>query len=205
MGNSRIRRMCMDGMLVGIFVVLAKLTIKAGPIHIAFSGLTVVFATCYFGMADGLIVALLGETIIQLTSSYGIGPTTPLWLWSPSFRALILGLFDLPFRKKGDHIDLHLVFYGIASLIAGLFVTLVNAGVEFLDAWIIGYSFAVTLPILGLRIVSSIVSCAAVAILSIPLLRTIRSTQGDPLKMASRQKALEKDLDGDAHEDGRGE
>ena len=205
MGNSRIRRMCMDGMLVGIFVVLAKLTIKAGPIHIAFSGLTVVFATCYFGMADGLIVALLGETVIQLTSSYGIGPTTPLWLWSPSFRALILGLFDLPFRKKGDHIDLHIVFYGIASLIAGLFVTLVNAGVEFLDAWIIGYSFAVTLPILGLRIVSSIVSCAAVAILSIPLLRTIRSTQGDPLKMASRQKALEKDLDGDAHEDGRGE
>ena len=205
MGNSRIRRMCMDGMLVGIFVVLAKLTIKAGPIHIAFSGLTVVFATCYFGMADGLIVALLGETIIQLTSSYGIGPTTPLWLWSPSFRALILGLFDLPFRKKGDHIDTHLVFYGIASLIAGLFVTLVNAGVEFLDAWIIGYSFTVTLPILGLRIVSSIVSCAAVAILSIPLLRTIRSTQGDPLKMASRQKALEKDLDGDAHEDGRGE
>ena len=205
MGNSRIRRMCMDGMLVGIFVVLAKLTIKAGPIHIAFSGLTVVFATCYFGMADGLIVALLGETIIQLTSSYGIGPTTPLWLWSPSFRALILGLFDLPFRKKGDHIDLHIVFYGIASLIAGLFVTLLNAGVEFLDAWIIGYSFAVTLPILGLRIVSSIVSCAAVAILSIPLLRTIRSTQGDPLKMASRQKALEKDLDGDAHEDGRGE
>lgn len=205
MGNSRIRRMCMDGMLVGIFVVLAKLTIKAGPIHIAFSGLTVVFATCYFGMADGLIVALLGETIIQLTSSYGIGPTTPLWLWSPSFRALILGLFDLPFRKKGDHIDTHLVFYGIASLIAGLFVTLVNAGVEFLDAWIIGYSFAVTLPILGLRIVSSIVSCAAVAILSIPLLRTIRSTQGDPLKMVSRQKALEKDLDGDAHEDGRGE
>ena len=205
MGNSRIRRMCMDGMLVGIFVVLAKLTIKAGPIHIAFSGLTVVFATCYFGMADGLIVALLGETIIQLTSSYGIGPTTPLWLWSPSFRALILGLFDLPFRKKGDHIDTHLVFYGIASLISGLFVTLVNAGVEFLDAWIIGYSFAVTLPILGLRIVSSIVSCAAVAILSIPLLRTIRSTQGDPLKMASRQKALEKDLDGDAHEDGRGE
>ena len=197
--------MCMDGMLVGIFVVLAKLTIKAGPIHIAFSGLTVVFATCYFGMADGLIVALLGETVIQLTSSYGIGPTTPLWLWSPSFRALILGLFDLPFRKKGDHIDTHLVFYGIASLIAGLFVTLVNAGVEFLDAWIIGYSFAVTLPILGLRIVSSIVSCAAVAILSIPLLRTIRSTQGDPLKMASRQKALEKDLDGDAHEDGRGE
>ena len=205
MGNSRIRRMCMDGMLVGIFVVLAKLTIKAGPIHIAFSGLTVVFATCYFGMADGLIVALLGETIIQLTSSYGIGPTTPLWLWSPSFRALILGLFDLPFRKKGDHIDLHIVFYGIASLIAGLLVTLVNAGVEFLDAWIIGYSFAVTLPILGLRIVSSIVSCAAVAILSIPLLRAIRSTQGDPLKMASRQKALEKDLDGDAHEDGRGE
>ena len=205
MGNSRIRRMCMDGMLVGIFVVLAKLTIKAGPIHIAFSGLTVVFATCYFGMADGLIVALLGETIIQLTSSYGIGPTTPLWLWSPSFRALILGLFDLPFRKKGDHIDTHLVFYGIASVIAGLFVTLVNAGVEFLDAWIIGYSFAVTLPILGLRIVSSIVSCAAVEILSIPLLRTIRSTQGDPLKMASRQKALEKDLDGDAHEDGRGE
>ena len=205
MGNSRIRRMCMDGMLVGIFVVLAKLTIKAGPIHIAFSGLTVVFATCYFGMADGLIVALLGETIIQLTSSYGIGPTTPLWLWSPSFRALILGLFDLPFRKKGDHIDLHLVFYAIASVIAGLFVTLVNAGVEFLDAWIIGYSFAVTLPILGLRIVSSIVSCAAVAILSIPLLRTIRSTQGDPLKMASRQNALEKDLDGDAHEDERGE
>ena len=143
MGNSRIRRMCMDGMLVGIFVVLAKLTIKAGPIHIAFSGLTVVFATCYFGMADGLIVALLGETIIQLTSSYGIGPTTPLWLWSPSFRALILGLFDLPFRKKGDHIDLHIVFYAIASVIAGLFVTLVNAPAQ--HRWQ-SFTFAVTYP-----------------------------------------------------------
>lgn len=206
MGNSKIRRMCMDGMLVGIFVVLAKLTIPAGPVRIAFSGLATVFATCYFGLADGLIVALLGETIIQLTSSYGIGPTTPLWLWSPSFRALVLGLIDLPFRRKGKHLDEHYVYYGLASILAGLMVTLANAGTEYLDALIIGYPFAVTLPILGMRVVSSLASCAAVAVLSLPLIRAIRKSQGDPLLRAFASKnALKQYLDGDAKEDERGD
>jgi uncharacterized membrane protein len=100
MGNSKIRRITMDAMMIAIFVVLAKFTIKAGPIHIAFSGLSVVFASIYFGLPDGLIVALLGETVIQLTSSYGITPTTPLWILPPAFRALSAGLFALPFRKK---------------------------------------------------------------------------------------------------------
>lgn len=195
--------MCMDGMLIGIFVVLAKLTIKAGPIRIAFSGLATVFATCYFGLGDGLIVAILGETIIQLTSSYGIGPTTPLWLWSPSFRALALGLIDLPFRKKGKHLDENILFYSLASILAGAIVTLANAGTEWLDALIIGYDPAVTWAILGVRMVSSVVSCALVAFLSIPLIRAIRKSQGDPLlqKLALAQKSFEKDLQTDGKED----
>ena len=174
MGNSKVRRMCIDGMLVGIFFVLAKLTIKAEPIHIAFSGLAVIFATCYFGLGDGLIVALLGEFLIQMTSSYGIGPTTPLWVLPAAFRALIGGLFALPFRKKGENLDQHYVWYFIANLLAALFVTAANAGVQTLDALILGYSWAATIPLLAMRALSGLVSATVISIINIPLLRAIR-------------------------------
>ena len=179
MGNAKIRRMCIDGMLVAVFIVLAKFTIKVPPLHISFAGLAVVFATCYFGLKDGLIVAFLGEVVIQMTSSYGIGPTTPLWFWSPCFRALVIGLFDIIYRKKGDHIDSHPLVFGIASALAALVVTLVNAGVEVLDGLIIGYDPKVTLVLVGTRILSSFVTSIAITVLAIPLLRAIRKAHGE--------------------------
>ena len=179
MGNSKIRRMCIDGMLIAVFIVLAKFTIKVPPLHISFASIAVVFATCYFGLADGFIVAFLGEVVIQMTSSYGIGPTTPLWFWSPAFRAIVIGLFDLPFRKKQDHIDLHSVVFGLVSFLAAITVTLTNAGVEVLDGLIIGYDPKVTLILVFGRILSSLVTSLVITLLSMPLLRAIRKAHGE--------------------------
>ena len=179
MGNSKIRRMCIDGMLIAVFIVLAKFTIKVPPLHISFASIAVVFATCYFGLADGFIVAFLGEVVIQMTSSYGIGPTTPLWFWSPAFRAIVIGLFDLPFRKKQDHIDLHPVVFGLVSFLAAITVTLTNAGVEVLDGLIIGYDPKVTLILVFGRILSSLVTSLVITLLSMPLLRAIRKAHGE--------------------------
>ena len=180
MGNSKIRRITMDGMMIAIFVVLAKFTIKAGPIHIAFSGLSVVFASIYFGLPDGLIVALLGETIIQLTSSYGITPTTPLWILPPAFRALSCGLFALPFRRKGEPLEKHLVFYTLAILIGAILVTLANAGVEWIDGKVMGYNPKLTYILILTRAGVGLVSATLVGLLCYPLLRAVRKFEPAP-------------------------
>ncbi len=177
MGNSKIRRITMDAMMVAIFVVLAKFTIKAGPIHIAFSGLSVVFASIYFGLPDGLIVALLGETVIQLTSSYGITPTTPLWILPPAFRALSAGLFALPFRKKGEALEQHIIFYILANLIGAILVTLSNAGVEWIDGQVMGYNPKLTYILILTRAGVGLVSATLVGLLCYPLLRAVRKLE----------------------------
>ncbi|MCF0113313.1 MAG: hypothetical protein HUJ60_05000, partial [Bacilli bacterium] len=154
---------------------------------------------------DGLIVAALGEGLIQLTSSYGITPTTPLWIIPPVVRALILGAFVLPLKKKGEHLEKHLVLYSIAIALSTLVVTGLNAAVEWLDGIIMGYSTAYLAAVIGWRFLSSALAGAVMGSVAVPLLKAIRAVRPDEDKRYQEStenvEALKENLEADADKD----
>ena len=173
--DSLIRRMCADGMLVGLFVVLTLVNIKIGPmVRISFGSLPVVFSTLLFGPADGFIVAVLGEFICQ-TINYGFTLTTPLWVLVPGIRAIVIGLVSMLFKKKGIALERHPIPYFITLIFASLCVTCLNTLVSFLDALIFDYSFKIVWVTTLIRLGISLATAVAIGIVCVPLTKSIGS------------------------------
>ena len=174
--RDTIRRITGDGIMLAIYIVLATLTVKVTPnLQITFSGLAIIITCVVYGFADGLIVALLGSFVGQLTSTYGLTITTPIWMIPPVLRALVFGLSYELFLKKGIKLeDKRLLFFTFAIL-AGLVVTAANTGAIFLDAKIMEYPTSLALLEGIFRFVSSILSSIFIAFLSLPIIYALRN------------------------------
>lgn len=167
--------MCVDGMLVGLFVVLTLVNVKIGPmIRVSFGSLPVVFASLIFGPVDGLIIAVLGEFISQ-TINYGFSLTTPIWVFVPAVRALIIGGVSSLFKRKGELLERHLVIYFVTLVFASLAVTAANTGASFLDAYLYQYPFAFVWATNAIRAAISIVTSIVIGVVCIPLVKAIGS------------------------------
>ena len=173
--DSIIRRMCVDGMLVGLFVVLTLVNIKIGPmVRISFGSLPVVFASLLFGPLDGFVVACLGEFVGQIVN-YGFSLTTVLWVLVPGVRALIIGLVSWLFKRKGKALEKHLVWYFMTLIFASLVVTAANTGVSFLDAYLYDYPFTFVWLTNGIRALISLATAVVIGLICIPLVKSIGS------------------------------
>lgn len=177
MGNhdSIVRRLCADGMLTGLFVVLTLVNIKIGPmVRISFGSLPVVFASLLFGPLDGFAVACIGEFITQ-TINYGISLTTPLWVLIPGVRALIIGFVSSLFKRKGQALEKHKIAYFATLVFASLAVTVANTGVSFLDAFLYEYPFSFVWITNLIRAGISILTSVAIGLVCIPLIKAVGS------------------------------
>lgn len=173
--DSLIRRMCADGMLVGLFVVLTLVNVKIGPmVRISFGSLPVVFSALLFGPLDGFLVALLGEFICQAIN-YGFTLTTPLWVLVPGVRALVIGWVSAFFKKKGLALERHPVPYFATLVFASLCVTGLNTLVSFLDALIFDYSFKIVWITTLIRLGISLATAVMIGLVCIPLTKSIGS------------------------------
>ena len=95
-----IARICGDGMLLAIYIVLSTLTVRLTPnLQITFSGVAIIMAVVLYGLPDALLVALLGSFVAQLRSAYGLTITTPIWMIPPILRALVFGVVYELFLK----------------------------------------------------------------------------------------------------------
>ena len=87
-----ISRICGDGMLLAMYIVLSTLTVRLTPnLQIAFTGLTVIMAVVLYGLPDAILIAALGSFIGQARGAYGLSITTPLWMVPPILRAVVFG------------------------------------------------------------------------------------------------------------------
>jgi ECF transporter S component (folate family) len=173
--DSLIRRMCADGMLTGLFVVLTLVNIKLGPmVRISFGSLPVVFASLLLGPLDGFLVALLGEFICQ-TVNYGFSLTTPLWVLVPGIRALVIGFVSSLYKKKGKALERHPLPYFSTLIVAALMVTCFNTLVSFLDALIFDYSFSIVWITTLIRFGISLATAIVIGFICIPLTKSIGS------------------------------
>lgn len=174
MMKNTIKRICGDGMLLAIYIVLSTLTVKLTPnLQITFTGLAIVMAIVLYGWADGLLIALLGSFVSQLRSAYGLTITTPIWMTPPILRAVVFGLIYQIYLKKGVKLQDKKVLFFVCVVISGLATTLANTGAIYLDAYIFGYPVAMAFIESIFRFVSSIASSIAIAGLTLPIIYSL--------------------------------
>ena len=174
--NKKVLRICGDGMLLAIYIVLSILTIKVTPnFQITFTGLAIIMACVLYGTPDALLIAFLGAFVSQLRSSYGLTITTPIWIIPPMLRAASFGLvYDL-FLKKNIRLEDKKVLFITFVIVSGLITTLANTAAIYLDAKIIGYPVSMAVIESIFRFVSSIASAIAIAIISLPVIYALRN------------------------------
>ena len=105
--NNIARRICLTGMLAALYLALNMVGFRAWSFHITFASLPVVVGGLLFGPLEGMLIAAIGEFFNQ-TLSYGVTPTTVLWIIPPVVRGLMIG------------------YAACVAALAGLFVVLIQ-------------------------------------------------------------------------------
>ena len=161
-------------MLAALYLALNMVGFRAWTFHITFASLPVVVGGLLFGPLEGMLIAAIGEFFNQ-TLSYGVTPTTVLWIIPPAVRGLMIGYAALALRKGPRSLEERPVLcYGICMAVA-LCTTAVNTLVMYLDSVIMGYySFAYVFGSAVIRIISGILTAVVVTTVAIPLVRLLR-------------------------------
>ena len=208
MGKFNVKRICIDGMLAAIYIVLSVASFSIAPnVQITFAGLAIVVAAMAYGTADAVIIATIGAFLSQLRSSYGLTITTPLWMIPPILRAVVVGVVAFIFRKRGTFLENHPIATVITVVMAAIVVTAANTLVMWLDAVIIGYSMTWVVATTLIRFGVGAGEAALIAIVVIPLMRALRSAglldklkkkeaakEGDEEKNEEEIKEIKQDL-----------
>ncbi len=171
-----ISRICGDGMLLAMYIVLSTLTVRLTPnLQIAFTGLTVIMAVVLYGLPDAILIAILGSFIGQARGAYGLSITTPLWMVPPILRAVVFGIVYEIFLKKGIKLEDKKVLFIVFAIIAGLVTTIANTGAIFLDAMIFEYPVSMAVVESIFRFVSSILSSIFIALVTLPIIYALKN------------------------------
>jgi uncharacterized membrane protein len=171
--DNIVYRISIDAMFIALYFALSKATFPIGNIHLTLASLPVVVASLTFGVGDTLMVALLGEFMVQIFS-YGFAITLPLWLIGPLLRGLIISFASLSFRRKGKALERHsLIFYSVIVL-AAVVTTAANTLALYLDALIIGYPITIVWLETLIRFCVGIGSAVLVGLLAKPLVFALR-------------------------------
>lgn len=171
-----ISRICGDGMLLAMYIVLSALTVRLTPnLQIAFTGLTIIMAVVLYGLPDAILIAVLGSFIGQARGAYGLSITTPLWMVPPILRAVVFGIVYEIFLKKGIKLEDKKVLFIVFAIIAGLVTTIANTGAIFLDAMIFEYPVSMAVVESIFRFVSSILSSIFIALVTLPIIYALKN------------------------------
>lgn len=172
--NGITRRICVTGMLAALYLALNMVGFRAWSFHITFASLPVVVGALLFGPVEGMLIAFIGEFFNQVLS-YGVTPTTALWLIPPAVRGLAVGSAALAMRKGPKRLDERPVLCYVVCMAAALCTTAVNTLVMYLDSVIMDYySFAYVFGSAVIRIGSGILTAVVVTTVAVPLVRLLR-------------------------------
>lgn len=162
--KSPVFRITFLALNLALYIALSFVSIRLPGQEITFKGLPLILVSVVSGPIDGIFVAIFGEFFAQLTSIYGLTPTTPLWILPHVFRALIVGLM---MRKKDIEKDKEI--WVISVILSGIAVTVTNSVVIYLDGVIMNYPSILTTLTMLTRAAASITTSIIYAIV-IPLL-----------------------------------
>ena len=156
--QSLVFKMTLLGLSLALYIALSFASINLQFIKISMTGLPVIFIAVVYGPLEGALVGGIGEFIYQL-SSYGLTPTTALWILPAIARGLIVG-----FMFKQKDVKKHLKLWIFTVILCCLAVTAINNFVIWLDAKIFEYPSQLTTTTIIFRFVGSIASAVIYAL-----------------------------------------
>ena len=163
-------RQMMLAMLVAVYFVLSvTLSINLYWIRISLDPLPILLATLLYGPLGGMTVGLLGSFLNQLLT-YGLTPTTILWMLPAVLRGASVGLM----LGRGQPSRARLT---AAIVVSSLLVTALNTLVMYIDSVVNGYySYAYVFGGLVTRVVSGVLTALVLSVIVPPLVALLRRT-----------------------------
>ena len=164
------RRLTTNAVGIALFILLSYLSVELVVFKLSFASFPIIVVSLLFGCVDGLAGGGVGEFIHQLLT-YGLTPTTVLWVLPALVRGLIVGLYA---QRHGFALSLKQT--AVIVLISSLVVTALNTVVWYADAAIVGYPIEFTFVSIVLRFVNSIVTAAILTAVSPQAVNLIRKS-----------------------------
>ena len=173
--SENIKMICLAGVMAALYVGLDFLAVSVSApfgnnLKVSISGLPIIivalFCGPWWGAATGFIGAFIGQMI-----SYGMGPTTLLWVLPAMARGLSMGyLFRLFKRSTKPGI------LTIETCISSLIVTALNTVALLIDQWMYGYSsyYAIWIAVPG-RIVAGILTAIIFSLMLPTILNSLKN------------------------------
>lgn len=163
--------MVTDAILIAMYAVMSTfLTLNLGGMNISVGSLPIIVGAVLFGPADGLIIGLLGSFLNQMFS-YGLTPTTVLWLIPAAARGFVIGYF-----AKHRNFNMATGQTVFITVISSLVVTALNTVVMYADAKIWGYyTYAYVFGKIIPRIFSGIITAVILGVLVSRLIKPLKS------------------------------
>lgn len=163
---------------IAIYIVLSFLAIQVGSFKVTFEHLPVVLSGVLFGPASGMLVGGIGELINQLLT-FGITPTTILWILPIVFRGLVVGLLAKMCKKQMSAQSILEkkipLFFVAVCMVSGVGSSLLNTVALYVDSKLFGYySYALVFGALLVRIVLSICTSIVIGVATKPVLYALK-------------------------------
>lgn len=174
-------RMTVNAVMVAVYYVLSLLVIQIGGLKITFEHFPVVLSAVIFGPTDAMLVGGVGELINQLTS-FGITPTTALWILPIVARGLFLGIGVKLLNKqmKPSAIIMQrfpLVFF-VMCIVTGICSSCLNTLALYVDSKIFGYyTYALVFGSLFVRVLLGVITSVIIAVAIKSVLHALKKAQ----------------------------
>lgn len=166
--------LCILALLTAMMVLLSlTLAVRTDYFKLTFGSLPVVLAAMLYGPLAGATVAVLGEFMVQLLT-FGLMPTTVIWIFPPAIRAVVVGLAAAQLKKTGTPLESRPAVCYAVCILGAVLTTTGNTLGMWLDSLVYRTSFSAALFITPARYVSGVVTAAVIATLSMPLVQLLR-------------------------------
>lgn len=155
--KKQIIEIAVIGVMAALAIVLEKFSFPKGNSYLKFTfyGLPLMLVGCMYGGRVGIICAIVSSFISQLTSEYGLTPTTPLWMLAPIAWGGISGLTFYFLKRKNKLSNMFIV-----SFVTSIVATVLNTIAMLIEGMIYGgeyYSLANILVNLPPRLISMVI------------------------------------------------
>ena len=125
--------------MAGLAIVLDKVSLNLGTLKFTFYALPLLVIGIVNGLGYGLITGAIAGIVLQLTSPYGITPSSPFWALAPIAWGGVSGLVKYIFDKK--KIDNLPILVALAVITASVAANLVNTLAFVMDSLLVKDSY----------------------------------------------------------------
>ena len=175
-------RMCVNAMLIALYLVLATMAIQVGGLKFTFEHFPVVLCAVIFGPVDAILVGGIGEFINQATSQYGLTITTALWILPILVRGLLVGICSKPLKRElakkiSNKAKVPILFF-VVCIISGVVASLFNTMAYYIDSKLFDYYNPVLVfGALPGRVLTSIITSVAFCVIIIPVVYALNKAK----------------------------